>query len=116
MAEEEEQQYMFQLVKPDKEVYDRLVEIQENYLKLTFKNDGYEKLPYEIQAEFADVILEVSSLLSGTMDAFRTFNHFVIGKKEKNIGIRMQYAWTPSFTGVGYFDIRHWNPEDHGKY
>tara|TARA_R110000772_G_scaffold182375_2_gene293629 strand:+ start:1546 stop:1896 length:351 start_codon:yes stop_codon:yes gene_type:complete len=116
MIEIEEEKYMYQLVKPDKAVYNRLLEIQKEYPKLTFKNDGYEKLPHKIQEEFADQMLEVTVLLSKTMDKFREFNHFVIGKVEKNIGIRMQYAWDERFKGVGYFDIRHWNPEDHGKY
>ena len=116
MTEIEEETYMFQLVKPDKEVYARLLEIQKEYPKLTFTNNGYEYLSKEIREEFAEQMLEVSNLLSKSMGKFREFNHFVIGKVEKNIGIRMQYKWSPSFKGVGYFDVRHWNPEDHGKY
>ena len=113
---EEELEYMYQLVTPSDEVYNRLVEIQKEYPQLTFDNEGYEKLPKVVKEEFADQLKEVSTLLSKTMDVFREFNHFTLSKDGKLIGIRMQYAWTPSFRGVGYFDMRHWNPEDHGKY
>jgi hypothetical protein len=91
------------------------VEIQKDYPKLTFKNDGYEKLSKEIREEFSEQMKEVSTILSSSMKEFREFNNFSPAK-DGHIRIRMQYMWSSSFKGVGYFDIRHWNPEDHGRY
>lgn len=113
---ESEKHYMYELVTPSEDAYKKLVDLQKNHPELTFKNEGYEKLSKEIQERHTDQIKEIDAILTETLENFRTFNNFSPSRDGKLVAIRVQYAWDSSFQGVGYFDMRHWNPEDHGKY
>lgn len=113
----EEEKYMYQLVTPSKAYYDRLVAIKEQFPDLTYDNKGYEGLSKEVIEAHKSVIEEVSIILRDSLRRFSRFQNFK-PRKDGTWCIRLQYGYdsTGGFTGVGYFDVRHWNPEDHGKY
>lgn len=117
MTEVEEEKYMFQLVTPSKKHFDRLVELQKEYPDLTYDNNGYATLSKEIVESHKEQIQEISDILRSSLKRFSSFQNFK-PRKDGNWHIRLQYGYdsTGGFTGVGYFDVRHWNPEDHGKY
>lgn len=93
-----------------KEEHARLLEIFNEYPKLTFQNEGYQ---YIKKSELTDDELvkfkEVETLLRKTILGFKGFNNFKINRT-KEIEIRFQYDWTADdntnglvpFTGVGY--------------
>ena len=114
-AEVEEVTYMFQLVSPSKAYYDRLVVLKEQFPALTFSNRGYENLSNKVKEAHKAPIEEITIILRDSLKGFSRFQNF-INRKDGSWSIRLQYEWDASFTGVGYFDSRHWNPEDHGKY
>jgi hypothetical protein len=51
--------------------------------------------------ELIDRINEISALLSTVIEGFKYFSNFTPEGK-----IRFQYAWTSTFTGVGYITIK----------
>lgn len=112
---ESEKHYMFELVTPNKAYYNRLVELKEKYPELTYKAKGYESLSEDVTNTLAKEIKEITEILCSSLESFVSFQNF-IDRKDGNWHIRLQHKWDSRFTGVGYFDVRHWNPKDHGKY
>lgn len=112
---EKEEKFMFELVVPNVKHYNRLVELKNQYPKLTFDNKGYEYLSKEIKESHKEQLEEITEILRKTLKGFSRFEHFKL-RKDGSIDVRAQYKWDVSFTGVGYFNIEHWNPENHGKY
>lgn len=112
---ETEETYMYQLVTPSEKHYKRLVELKKQYPELTYDNKGYDTLPKKIVESHSEQIAEITLILQSSLKGFSKFQNFK-PKKDDTWTIRLQYAYSPSFTGVGYFDSRHWNPEEHGKY
>jgi hypothetical protein len=112
-----EEKYMFQLVTPSKEHYNRLVELKEQYPELTFQNKGYERISKKVEESHKEQILEITNILSKSLKRFSRFQNF-IDRDDNTWCIRLQYRWdeTGGFTGVGYFDSRHWDPKEHGKH
>lgn len=93
-------------MKTDK-YYNRLIEIQKQYPKLTFDNNGYEYIRKELE-EHKEVVNEINEILKATIGRFPEFNNFKPrpkGHKDGDFAVRCQYAWDSSFTGVGYFGI-----------
>ena len=111
----EDMQYMYELVTPSDKHFKRLTELRDEFPALVFNNDGYEKLSKEIQEEYKEQIAEITAILKESLIDFVTFNNFV-PRKDGTTSVRVQYKWDVRFTGVGYFDLRHWNPKEHGKY
>lgn len=116
MTETTEEKYMFQLVTPSKKHFDRLVQIKEKYPELTYVSKGYDGLSKEIIDSHEEIIAEVTNILRVSLKRFSSFQNFT-PRKNGEWDIRLQYSYDGGgFTGVGYFNHRHWNPEDHGKY
>ena len=92
------------------EIYNKLLEYQQNYPLLTFQNNGYEYLSKEIQDNHKDQIKEIEELLKTKIEGFSHFNNFKI--KSNIILVRCQYDYSKhlencktSFIGVGYFPL-----------
>lgn len=87
------------------EEYDRLLDIQSRYPKLTFQNNGYE---YINRRSFSEEEIaadkEVSDMLSKHIDGFVRFDNFRITSLGE-LTIRFQYHWVQHFTGVGYLKL-----------
>jgi len=116
MAEIKEEKYMFQLVTPNKEKYDRLVELQKEYPELTYDNTGYDTISKEVKDSHKKQIEEIHDILKSSLKRYSSFQNFK-PRKDGNWCIRLQYSYDGGgFTGVGYFYVRHWNPEEHGKH
>lgn len=113
--EKKEEHYMYELVTPSQKHFDRLMELQKEYPELTYDNKGYETLSKEIQERHTEVIKEIESILKASLKGFSEFQNFK-PRQNDNFHIRSQHKWNDYFTGVGYFDIRYWNPEKHGKH
>lgn len=90
-----------QLITED--LYNELLQIQKDFPKLTFQNNGYE---YINKSTFTDedvVAFErVSEILNDHIQGFNRFDNFRLTEKTKEIQIRIQYYWDISFRGVGY--------------
>jgi len=104
--------------------YDRLVEIQKEFPKLTFQNDGYEYLSKKVQEDHKNQIIEITEILKKTVKGFSEFNNFKL-RNNGDIVLRLQYNYKSqdennksgiSFIGVGYFNINDFkNFEENGK-
>ena len=84
--------------------YNRLKQIQQDNPQLTFQNEGYQYLNREIVENHKSQIAEITEILKTTMKGFEKFNNFRI-RKNGDIGVRLEYQWSSSFTGVGYFEL-----------
>ena len=82
----------------------KIIEIQSNFPKLTFQNEGYQYLSKEIKENHKKEIAEIESILREEINGFSEFNNFII-KKDGSLYVRCQYYWDNSFKGVGYFNI-----------
>lgn len=83
----------------------KIIEIQTNFPKLTFKNEGYQYIPKEIKENHKKEIAEIESILREEINGFSEFNNFK-ENKDGSIYVRCQYYWDNSFKGVGYFNIK----------
>lgn len=86
------------------ETYNKLIEFQQKYPELTFQNNGYEYLSTDVKKRYAEQIKEISELLKQCIEGFVEFNNFKL-RKNGSFAVRVQYQWSPAFTGVGYFNI-----------
>lgn len=84
--------------------YNRLLQLQQDNPQLTFQNDGYQYLSKEIVENHKLQIAEISEILKTTVKGFEKFNNFRI-RKNGDIVVRLQFQWSSSFTGVGYFEL-----------
>ena len=82
----------------------KIIEIQSNFPKLTFQNEGYQYLSKEIKENHKKEIAEIESILKEEIFGFSEFNNFKINK-DGSFSVRCQYYWNNSFKGVGYFNI-----------
>ena len=82
----------------------KIIEIQSNFPKLTFQNEGYEYLSKEIKENHKKEIAEIESILKEEINGFSEFNNFRINE-DGSFSVRCQYYWDNSFKGVGYFNI-----------
>mgnify|MGYP003603483754 FL=1 len=82
----------------------KIIEIQSNFPKLTFQNEGYQYLSKEIKENHKKEIAEIESILRQEINGFSEFNNFKINK-DGSISVRCQYYWDNSFKGVSYFNI-----------
>lgn len=88
--------------------YKRLKEIQKEYPKLTFQNEGYQYIRKELE-EHSEVVSEIESILKEEISGFSEFNNFKM-RKDGTFDVRCQYNWgahdgSRQFYGVGYFNI-----------
>lgn len=86
------------------EEYDTLLSIQQKCPKLTFQNVGYQYIDrstFTEQEQSYD--RQVSDLLKKHIHDFIRFDNFLVSNKE--LTVRIQYHWTPAFTGVGYIKL-----------
>lgn len=88
----------------------RLEEIQRDYPHLTFDNNGYEYLSKDIKQSHKDQIKEVSSIIEKNLKGFVRFDNFK-PRKDGSIDVRVQFYWSESFVGVGYFPIKEFSLE-----
>jgi hypothetical protein len=92
-----------ELITPEE--HKTLKDIFNNYPKLTFQNNGFEYInKNEFTEEEKNAFETVTSILKKSIIGFRSFNNFRIDSKG-NIKLRLQYAWSESFTGVGYIKL-----------
>lgn len=91
-------------MKTTNEYYYKLMEFKENYPKLLFDNNGYERLPFEIKETHKEQIQEISEILRKTVAGFVEFNNFK-PRKDGSFAVRCQTEWSSSFTGVTYLSI-----------
>ena len=82
----------------------KIIEIQSNFPKLTFQNEGYQYLSKEIKENHKKEIAEIESILKKEIKGFVRFDNFKINK-DGSFSVRCQYYWDNSFKGVGYFNI-----------
>ena len=82
----------------------KIIEIQSNFPKLTFQNEGYQYLSKEIKENHKKEIAEIESILKKEIKGFSEFNNFKINK-DGYFSVRCQYYWDGNFRGVGYFNI-----------
>ena len=87
-----------------KEKKKKIIEIQSNFPKLTFQNEGYQYLSKEIKENHKKEIEEIKSILKKEINGFSEFNNFKINK-DGSFSVRCQYYWDNSFKGVGDFNI-----------
>lgn len=104
--------YKHELIDPDNKIYERFVELQKEYPELTYANKGYETLPKKAQDDRVKELAEITELLKKSFVGFNRLEHFV-ERSDGTIQIRMQHAWSESYTGVGYFSIDLWNEDVH---
>tara|TARA_R110000851_G_scaffold11938_2_gene41408 strand:- start:441 stop:869 length:429 start_codon:yes stop_codon:yes gene_type:complete len=89
--------------------YNRLKEIQKQYPKLTFDNDGYQYIRKELE-EHKEQVEEINSILSKEILGFSKFFNFK-PRKDGSFAVRCDYNWGAGdekvtyFIGVGYFEI-----------
>ena len=95
-------------------VYDKIKGIYESNPELTFQNDGYQYLSKEVKDANKEAIAEIESLLDKAISGFSRFDNFNI-YKDGTIRIRVQYRWSESFTGVGYFPLDDFKPLKESK-
>ena len=90
----------------DIDTYNLLKSLQESYPNLTYQNTRFD---YPDKSKWTDEdkkqFKTVTDILRNTIEGFVEFNHFVIHKKKSYIGIRFQYPYDSSFTGVGYIKL-----------
>ena len=82
----------------------KIIEIQSNFPKLTFQNEGYQYLTKEIKENHKKEIAEIERILREEINGFSEFNNFKINK-DGSFSVRCQYYWDSSFKGVGNFNI-----------
>ena len=97
------------------EQYDRLLQIQKDFPKLTFQNKGYEYIKKsELTEDDFKAIDEISSILKIHIKGFSKFNNFKISQVTNEVVLRFQYNWSADddysknpipFIGVGYLDL-----------
>lgn len=85
------------------DLHNELLQIQKNFPKLTFQNNGYE---YINKSTFTDddmnAFNRVTEILNDHIKGFSRFDNFRLTEKTKEVQIRIQYYWDISFRGVGY--------------
>ena len=87
--------------------YNRLVELQAQYPKLTYNNTGYENLPENVMISHKKIIEEISNILKEEMpEYFVRFQNFK-PRRDGSIAIRCQviYDHVSYFQGVDYIPI-----------
>ena len=82
----------------------KIIEIQSNFPKLTFQNEGYQYLSKEIKENHKKEIAEIESILKKEIKGFVRFDNFKINK-DGSFSVRCQYYWDENFIGVGYFNL-----------
>lgn len=92
------------------EQYDRLLEIQKEFPKLTLQNKGYEYIgKNNLTQEELEAFKEVEDILRKHIVDFVEFTNFRYStdktKFENRLAIRLQYKYSPMFTGVGYLFV-----------
>ena len=86
--------------------YDYLLDIQKRFPALTFQNDGYEYInKSKLTEEELKALKDVDDFLRKCIKGFSKFFNFRINRKG-TIDIRFDYAWSESFTGVGYLELQ----------
>lgn len=93
------------------DTYNKLKEIQKNYPQLTFNNEGYEYLSPKIKQKHDEQIKTISELLKPVLDGFVRFDNFK-PRKDGTFAIRVQCNYSPSFTGVRYFNIEDFKEDN----
>lgn len=110
----EDMTYQFEVVTPNNKYYNRLVELQKEYPKLTYQNRGYDTIPHDIWDAHKEQVDEITEILSDSLLGFQKFQNFKL-RDNGDIVIRLKYFWDTRFVGVGYFNIGFWNEEEHQK-
>jgi hypothetical protein len=109
-----EQRYMFEIVAPNNNLYNRLKEIFEQYPELTYSpRRTWDSLSAETIEKHKDILEEIHEILRVSLYDFVQFQNFHKSKPESKPELRLQYRWDDRFTGVGYFDLDFWNEEYH---
>ena len=86
------------------EQYNRLLEIQKQFPKLTLQNKGYEYIgKNNLTQEELEAFKGVKNILRKHIIDFVEFNNFRYS--EDRLQIRCQYKWNTHFTGVGYLFV-----------
>ena len=90
------------------ESYNRLKEIQKQYPKLTFDNNGYEYIFKEKEGH-KEQVKEIEDILKKEIKGFIRFDNFK-PRKDGSFAVRCQYNWgahddSRYYEGVGYFEI-----------
>ena len=88
--------------------YERLIQIKNEYPKLTFDNNGYEYI-FKEKEQHKEQVDEIEDILRKTIKGFVRFDNFK-PRKGGTFDIRCQYNWgaidnSRYFVGVGYFNI-----------
>jgi len=87
------------------EEYDTLLSIQQKCPALTFQNNGYQYIDRSVFTEEEHAYdKQVSDLLKSHIHDLIRFDNFLISKSGE-LAIRIQYRWSPAFTGVGYLKL-----------
>jgi len=87
------------------EVYDELCAIQKETPSLTYNFKGYgcfDRDKFNSQEVIAD--RRINEILNKHIHGFRYFQNFCTDK-EGEICVRLQYAYSDMFTGVGYLKL-----------
>lgn len=84
--------------------YEILIKIQKDFPELTFDNNGYEYLNKEVKERHKEQIDIISEILKKEIEGFIRFDNFK-PRKNGSFAVRIQYLWSLSFQGVGYFNI-----------
>jgi hypothetical protein len=87
--------------------YDRLIELQKQFPKLTFDNNGYE---YADLSDNTKQVEEISEICSRHIEGFIRFNNFK-PRKDGTFDVRCRYRWDSSFRGVGYFPFEYFKED-----
>lgn len=90
--------------------HDQLLEIFEEFPKLTLQNKGYEYIGKNKLTEIEKTkITEIESILKRSIHGFSSFTNFKLDDKTQEIKIRLQYDYASDggngahhFIGVGY--------------
>lgn len=90
----------------EKSIYDKLIELKNEYPELTFNNDGYEYLSRGVKDAHKAQIAVIEVMLEHTVPGFVRFDNFK-PKKNGSFDVRMQTMWSEYFTGVQYNDIEY---------
>jgi hypothetical protein len=83
----------------------RLLEIQKEYLELTFQNDGYEYINPVVLEAHAHVIKEIDQIMKVLDPSYVKFNNFKLNKNG-GYSARYQCYWSSSFVGVSYMEMQ----------
>lgn len=83
---------------------ERIEEIRRDFPELTFYNVGYQYLKKDVVEKHKKQIEEIENILSKHIPGFVKFENFRVGKSGVE-NIRVQYHYSETYVGVGYFPI-----------